>query len=228
MDRGAWQAAVHGVTETGHDWARMRLCSHHAQPWTWFSDRKKQALAGWRTLGRPSQSSHAWTNKFIEHCVQLVIASESRSLVSDCLQPQGLYSPWDSPGQNTGVGSLTLLQGIFPTQGSNLGLPHCRWILYQLSHQGSLRILEWVAHPFSSGSSWPRNRTGVYCMAGRFFTNWATQTLYQIDWVALNLTRDCCTGIPLSPHSSLFLWVISTWRDVANWSTSLLSPDSPT
>ena len=138
MDRGAWQAAVHGVTETGHDWARMRLCAHHAQPWTWFSDRKKQALAGWRTLGRPSQSSHAWTNKFIEHCVQLVIASESRSLVSDCLQPQGLYSPWDSPGQNTGVGSLTLLQGIFPTQGSNLGLPHCRWILYQLSHQGSL------------------------------------------------------------------------------------------
>ena len=46
-------------------------------------------------------------------------------------------SPWDSPGQNTGVGSLSLLQGIFPTQGSNPGLPHCRQILYQLSHQGS-------------------------------------------------------------------------------------------
>ena len=53
-------------------------------------------------------------------------------------RPQGLYSPWDSPGQNTGVGSRSFLQGIFPTQGLNQSLPHCRWILYQLSHQGSL------------------------------------------------------------------------------------------
>ena len=62
-----------------------------------------------------------------------------------------LYSPWNSPGQNTGVGSCSLLQGIFPTQGSNSGLSHCRWILYQLSHQGSPRIREWVAYPFSRG-----------------------------------------------------------------------------
>ena len=48
----------------------------------------------------------------------------------------------DSPGKNTGVGSLFLPQGIFPTQGSNPGLPHCRRILYQLSHQGSLKIME--------------------------------------------------------------------------------------
>ena len=54
------------------------------------------------------------------------------------LQPHGLYSPWNSPGQNTGVDSLSLLQGIFPTQGSKPGLPHCRKILYQLSHQGDL------------------------------------------------------------------------------------------
>ena len=93
--------------------------------------------------------------------------------MSDSLQSHGLYSPWNSPGQNTGVGSLSLLQGIFPTQGSNPGLPHCRRILYQLSHEGSPRILEWVAYPFSSGSSWPRNWTGVSCIAGRFFTNWA-------------------------------------------------------
>ena len=59
----------------------------------------------------------------------------------------GLYSPGNSPGQNTGVGSLSLLQGIFPTQGYNTGLPHCRQILYQLSHQGSPRILEWVGSP---------------------------------------------------------------------------------
>ena len=64
----------------------------------------------------------------------------SHSVVSDSLRPHGLYSPWNSPGQNTGVGSLSLLQGIFPTQGSNPGLPHCRWILYQLSYEGSPNI----------------------------------------------------------------------------------------
>ena len=61
----------------------------------------------------------------------------SLPVVSDSLRPHGLYSPWNCPCQNTGVGSLSLLQGIFPTQGSNPGLLHCRWILYCLSHQGS-------------------------------------------------------------------------------------------
>ena len=63
----------------------------------------------------------------------------------------------DSPGKNTGVGFYALLQGIFPTQESNPGLPHYRQILYHLSHQGSPRILEWVAYPFSRGTSQPRN-----------------------------------------------------------------------
>ena len=63
--------------------------------------------------------------------------SPSCSVVSDSLQPHALYSPWSSPDQNTGVGSLSLLQGIFPTQGSNPGLLHCRQILYQLSYKGS-------------------------------------------------------------------------------------------
>ena len=62
---------------------------------------------------------------------------ESRSVMSDSLQPHGLYSSWNSPGLNTGLGSLLLLQGIFPTQGSNQGLVHCRQILYQLNHKGS-------------------------------------------------------------------------------------------
>ena len=57
--------------------------------------------------------------------------------MSSCLQPHGLYSPWNFPGQNTGVGSHSLLQGIFPTQGSNPVLLHCRQILYKLSYQGS-------------------------------------------------------------------------------------------
>ena len=99
--------------------------------------------------------------------------SESRSVVSDSLQPHGLYTTWSSPGHNTGVGSLFLLQGIFSTQGLNAGLLHCRQILYQLSHKGSPRILEWIAYPFSSRSYWARNRTEVSCIAGRFITNWA-------------------------------------------------------
>ena len=86
---------------------------------------------------------------------------ESCSVVSDSLPPHGLFSPWNSPGQNTGVGSHYLLQGIFPTQGSNPGLPHCRQILYCLSQPGSPRILEWVAYPFSSRSSQPRNQMGL-------------------------------------------------------------------
>ena len=54
-------------------------------------------------------------------------------------------------------------------------LLHCRQILYCLSHQKSPRILEWVAYPFSRASSWPRNQTGVSCIAGRFSTSWATR-----------------------------------------------------
>ena len=99
--------------------------------------------------------------------------SESRSVVSDSLRAHGLHSPWNSPGQSIGVGSLSLLQGIFPTQGLNPGLLYCRRILYQLSHKGSPKILEWVVYPFSSGSSQLRNRTGVPCITGGFFTNWA-------------------------------------------------------
>ena len=69
--------------------------------------------------------------------------------------PWTVCSPWNSPGQNTGVGRLSLFQRIFPTQGSNPGLQHCWRILYQLIHKGSQRILKWVAYHFSSGSSDP-------------------------------------------------------------------------
>ena len=110
----------------------------------------------------------------ISLCV-CVCVCEGRSVMSSPLQLHGLYSPWHSPGQNTGVGSLFLLQGIFPTQGSNPGLPNCRQVLYQLSHQGSPRILEPVAYPFSSRSSRLRDRIRVSCIAGGFFTNWATR-----------------------------------------------------
>ena len=116
----------------------------------------------------------------------------------DC-SPPGSSVHEDSPGKNTRVGCHALLQGIFPTQGSNPGLLHCRRILYCLSHQGSpgkvkvkvsqssptpcdamfytehgilqARILGWVVYPFSSRSSQPRNRTGVSCIVGGVFTN---------------------------------------------------------
>ena len=78
--------------------------------------------------------------------------NKSCSVESYFLQPHGLYSPWNSPGQNTGGGSLSLLQGIFPTQGSNPGLPHCRRILYQLSHNGS---------PFHSCGGGPNTETSI-------------------------------------------------------------------
>ena len=110
---------------------------------------------------------------------------ESHSVMSNSLQPHGLYSPWNSPGQNTWVGRLSLLQGIFPAQGLIPAFLHCRWILYQLSHKGSLRILEWVAYPFSSRSSQPRNWTRISCIASRFFTNWAIREnpFSWWDWV---------------------------------------------
>ena len=80
-------------------------------------------------LSNPSQSIEQGENEGSE--------SESRSVVSDSWWPHELYSPWNSPGQNTGEGGCSLLQGFIPTQGSNPGLLHCRQILYHLSHQGS-------------------------------------------------------------------------------------------
>ena len=131
----------------------LEKVSFHSNP----QKRQCQKCSNYRTIILNSHHSSKWVG-------------ESHSVTSDSLQPHALCSPWNSPGQNTKVGSLSLLQGIFPTQGSNPGLlPHCRQILYQLSDKGSPRILEWVAHPFSSRSSQPR----VSCIAGRFSTDWA-------------------------------------------------------
>ena len=129
----------------------------------------------------------------------------SCSVVSDSLRPHGLQSPWNSPGQDTGVGSLSLLQEIFPTQESNPGLPHCRWVLYQLSHKGSSTILEWVACPFSSRSSQPRNWTGVSCIAGGFFTYWAVREApYELKLVLIlilpcSINQAAVFPVPLFP-----------------------------
>ena len=121
------------------------------------------------------------------------------SVMADSLRPCGLYSPRDSPVQNTGVGSHSLLQGIFPTQGLSPGLLHFRQILYQLSHQGSSRILEWGAYPFSRGSSQPRNWTRVSCIAGGFFTSWATWEAQAIKEFLLGLEQ------PKGGHNQIYV-----------------------
>ena len=115
--------------------------------------------------------------------------SESCSVMSDSLRPHGIDSPWNSLAQNAGVGSLSRLQGIFPTQGLNPGLPHCRQILYQLSHQGSPRILEWGAYPSSRGSSQPRNQTRISCIAGRFLPTELSGKPKIYVYISLNLVQ---------------------------------------
>ena len=99
----------------------------------------------------------------------------------------------DSHGKNTGVGSCFLLQGIFPTEESNLSLFHYRRILYCLSHQGSPRVLEWVDYLFSSRSFWPRNGTRISHIADRFFTSWATSELFY-SWSILPM-RSCLQSL---------------------------------
>ena len=113
--------------------------------------------------------------------------------LKDCSPPCS-SCPWDSPSKNTGVSSHYLLQGIFPTQGSNPGLLNWRQILYQLSHQGSPRILEWVAYPFSRGSSWSRNRAGVSRIAGGFFISWATRETLNTSKCSLIQTDNSSTS----------------------------------
>ena len=148
------------------------------------------------------------------HCKQSEGESASHLVVSSSLWSRGLYSPWNSPGQTTGMGSLSLFQGIFPTQGLKPGLPHCRWILYQLSHKWSPRILESVAYPFSSRSSWPRNQTEVSCIAGRFLpTELSGKPLLQ-TMLPSNILTPVRLGtwvmVPLlAPKVSLCLFLLS-------------------
>ena len=145
--------------------------------------------------------------------------SESCSVVSDSLWPHGLYSSWNSPSQNTEVGSRSLLQGIFPIQGLNPGLPHCMQILYQLSYQGS-PIPEWVAYPFSSRSSPPRSGTRVSCIAGRCFTSWATWKAHLRAQISpKKACRKLIPGIV-----AVIFHILTTSRNLAAWilSCSLL------
>ena len=122
--------------------------------------------------------------------------SESRSVLSNFLPPYGLYSPWNSPGQNTEVGSLSLLERIFPTQGSIPGLPHFRQILYQLSHKGMC---------------WSK----LCCL-------WVRQMHHILNWFAYLLS--CHHEICYPLHSQLsFLSIQVLWWDTLTLNFSLHS-----
>ena len=86
------------------------------------------------------KSGWVWKRQLAWLFLKKWVKWKSLSHVRLSVTPWTVYSPWNSPGQNTGVGSLSLLQEIFPTQGLNPGLLHCRQILYQLSHRGSPRF----------------------------------------------------------------------------------------
>ena len=121
-----------------------------------------------------------------------------REWVKDSLWPHGLYSPWNSPDQNTGVGSLSLLQEIFPTQGSNPGLPHCSQILYHLSHKGkpkntgvgTLSLLQWIS-PIQES-----NRGLLPCR----------QILYQLNYQGSPLKG----GVKAYSLYSIIVWIART------------------
>ena len=117
----------------------------------------------------------------VTDCLAWRVENESCSVLSNSWLAYGLYIPWNSPGQNPGVVSLSLLHGIFQTQRLNPGLPNCSWILHQLSHKGSQRILEWEAYHFSSRTSRHRNQTGISRMTNGFFPNWAIREA--LSWI---------------------------------------------
>ena len=150
MDGGAWWAAVHRVakgqtrlsdfTFTFHFHALEKEMATHSSVLAW------RIPGTGEPGGLPSVGSQSWTrlkwlgsSSLSSKIVRSYTLSESESclVMFDSLWTRGLYSPWSPLGHDNGVGSLSLLQGIFPTQGSNPGLSHCRQILYQLSHKGS-------------------------------------------------------------------------------------------
>ena len=142
--------------------------------------------------------------------------SESCSVMSNSLQPHGLYSPWNSPYQNTGVGNLYLLWGIFPTQGLNPGLLIAGGIFTKWTTREAQEN-EWVAYPFSSGSSQPRNQTGVSRIAGRFFTSQGSQMVKNLPVMretrVLSLGQEDPLEKGTATHSSILAWR-TLWTEV--------------
>ena len=154
---------THQLSRWGAPWEEMEVVS--GSQFTW--DLRIHFM-----LRASEVKDHSFV--FIHVCAALCLVAQFFACPvfcdsTDC-SPPGSSVHGDSPGKNTGVACHFLLHGTFPIQGLKPGLPHGRQNLYCLSHQGSPRILEWVAYSFSRGISWSRNRTGVSCIAGGFFT----------------------------------------------------------
>ena len=135
----------------------------------------------------------------------------------DC-SPPGSSVHGDFPDKNTGVDCHAFLL----TQGLNPGFPHCKQILYHLSHQGSPKMLEWVAYPFCRGSSQSRDRTRFSCIAGRFFTSWATWETQQYGLGHLNqqLLKENSAVRSYMPFllRRTNSWRLSKWDISSQWS----------
>ena len=138
-----------------------------------FKNKKEETTDTCNNLDE-SQMYYGEKSTSEDYCVvPFICVCESHSVMSDSLQlrrlqPARFLCPWNSPGQNTGVGSHSLFQGIFQIQGLNPGLPLAGKFFTSFD-TGSPGILEWVAHPFFSGISQSRNRTGVSYIAGKLF-----------------------------------------------------------
>ena len=123
-----------------------------------------------------------------------------------------LCDPGNSPGQNTGVGSLSLLQGIFPTQISNPGLPHCRRILYQLSHKGSLSqkrgtTVQQLGIALRGGPRRPLHQLSAGSTGLCYITSWGWFNLRTDTWLRSSCLPKAGEGNPTkwacplcSPH----------------------------
>ena len=143
----------------------------------------------------------------------------SRSVMSTSLQPHGLYSSWNSPGQNTGVGRLSLLQGLIPTQGWNPGFPHCRQILYQLS-QGRRRDRIAGESPLTWRWNWVWNseegiRLEAFIIDGRWEGLWCQAENLEFNKInnkgPLNISEKARGGMKLwfkDKLDLLCLWVL--------------------
>ena len=147
MGRGAWWAAVHGVAKSQTRLSDFTFTFH-------FHALEKEmathsSVLAWRIsgMGEPGGLQSMGSQR-----VGHLLSVESRSIVSNSLQPHGLYSPCHSPGQNTGVDSISLLQGIFPTQGSNSESPTLQADPLPAEPQGkpkntrvgNLSLLQWI------------------------------------------------------------------------------------
>ena len=173
--------------------------------------------------------------------------SEGHSVMSTSLWP--LCSPWNSPGQNTGMGSLSLLQGIFPTPGSNPDLPHCRWIPYQLSHQGSPARNEAslkIHKERVQGTSPLVNKWSCWRVGGNPVMPWklctssyipspihlfclAISELYLFICCCCSVAKSCLTPCNLwtAAHQASLSFTIRSWPNHVQWINDAIQPSHP-